>query len=197
MIDEDTIKKFLFRINFSYCKGDFYLSGIKRAYRDFNRTLSKDKDETQKQRDIKRNHTEDFLKNVLLDLISKDFPDQEAFDKEHEKMCESLKFKWNKLSIGQCQKWINMSLKYWVVFGESKIPGIEKNIKYFHIPIDSFIQQGPCKGLHKKHKSWSKLNDYKEYFDYQLDFRKQHTGKIPLVEEFIFFNETVIQDVSN
>jgi len=34
-----------------------------------------------------------------------------------------------------------MSLKYWLLFGGDKIANIEKNAKYFHIPIDSIIKE--------------------------------------------------------
>ena len=188
-IDDDLIRKTLIRLFFTPCE-DKYLPGLKRAYRDFNRTLPL-KGVKQSVRDKKKEEIEKVLRDYLKELIKKDL-DQPGFDREHEKLCMELKNRWAELSIGQCQKWINMTLKYWVIFGEPDIPGINKNLRYFHIPIDGYIQNGPCKGLKagRSHTPWSKIETYEEYLEYQHYYRKLNEGKIPLVEEFLFFNKT-------
>mgnify|MGYP003623374939 CR=1 FL=1 len=187
-INEELIRNFLLRSIFSTCDKDkFHMSGIKRAYRDFNRTL-RIKDTKQKDWDEKRKSTEKFLQNELMKLISKEYQDQKAFDADHRKLCKDLQVEWDQLTIGQCQKWINMSLKYWVVLG---VDGIERNLSLFHVPIDSYVLKGElCKGMTNKQGCWSKIDNYDTYFEYQKHIRQKYVGAIPLELEFNFFNDT-------
>lgn len=187
-INEELIRNFLLRSIFSTCdKEKFHMSGIKRAYRDFNRTL-RIKDTEQKNWDEKRKSTEKFLQKELMKLISNNYPNQKTFDADHRKLCEDLQVEWGKLTIGQCQKWINMSLKYWVVLG---VDGIERNLSLFHVPIDSYVLKGElCKGMTNKQGCWSKIKNYDTYFEYQKHIRQKYVGAIPLEMEFNFFNDT-------
>lgn len=187
-INEAIIRNFLLRSVFSTCNKDkFHLSGINRAYRDFNRTL-RIGNTNRKDWDEKRKSTGIFLRNKLMKLISNEYHDQQAFDKDHRILCEDLQLEWDKLTIGQCQKWINMSLKYWVVFG---VDGIEKNLRLFHVPIDSYVQKGElCMEMKNKHTSWSKIENYDTYFEYQKYIRQKYADAIPLELEFTFFNDT-------
>jgi hypothetical protein len=178
-------ENFLIRLYFKTDK-NFKTAGIKRAYLDFSRTLVLPKNCKTDERNTKRAKTELFLKTKLIELIKKSDLTQAGFDKLHEKLCADLKFEWDELTIGQAQKWINMSLKYWLLFGESRIPNIESNSKFFHIPIDSIIQE---RFFQKNLPAWSKIQTYKEYFWYQKDFRERHVGKIPVLEEFREFNK--------
>lgn len=205
MIENALIENFLIRINFDLSKG-YYHAGAIQAYLDFNRTLPIDKEnQSQEQRDLKKQQSQTFLifelKNLICENIEKkanEYQDreisngisaQEYFDKRHEVTCNRLKKYWDELSIGQCQKWINMTLKYWLVFGETKIPNIAKNAKYFHIPIDSYVQNEFLKKAFSSHNPWSKINEYGEYFNYQIYFRENNPNTIPLIAEFDFFNK--------
>lgn len=181
---------FYIRIYFNINDG-FESAGIKRAYLDFNRTL-KIKNNNQEFRNNKRAETEQFLKERLLKIISLSIKSQDAFDTVHENLCNELVKEWDELKIGQAQKWINMTLKYWLLFGESKIKDIEKNAMFFHIPIDSFVQMEMFN--EKYPKPWSKIDKYADYFDYQLKHRKKETGNPPIVDEFEFFNNTLIAE---
>ena len=79
-----------------------------------------------------------------------------------------------------------MTLKYWLLFGDKRIKGIDKNARFFHIPIDSFVQKGMFN--EKRPDAWSKIDNYQTYFNYQELHRNKKTGNYPIVDEFIFFN---------
>lgn len=193
MIDKQLLEDFLIREVFDIKQG-FYKAGLKRAYLDFNRTLKNY--HTQAERDSIRGKTTNFLENELRNLIKTDFKSQVEFDKEHKRLCERLQTQWSELSFGQCQKWINMTLKYWLVFGDEKINSITKNYQYFHIPLDSYVQNGIF-GFWKKQGPWSKISNYDDYFIYQTEFRKRHSDKIPIEYEFEFFNNVQFADSLN
>jgi hypothetical protein len=185
ILTEQERENFLIRLYFKTDK-DFEIAGIKRAYLDFSRTLVLPENCKTEERSAKRAKTELFLRTKLIELIKSSNLTQNEFDKLHKKMCSELISEWNELTFGQAQKWINMSLKYWLLFGESKIPKIEINSKFFHIPIDSIIQE---RFFNKNLPAWSKIKTYEEYFWYQQDFRERNIGKIPILEEFREFNK--------
>lgn len=186
LINQHIKEQFLIRLYFGVVT-DFYLAGIKRAYLDFNRTLYLIK-ETKKQREANRKKMEVYLLKKLRILIIQDIASQNKFDEYHKIITLDLINKWNILTIGQAQKWINMTLKYWLLFGEQRIPFIEKNAKYFHIPIDSKIQKSMFSNMKKK--AWSKMENYDlDYMKYQNEFRKK-SNEIPILAEFKIFNIT-------
>ena len=185
IIDTSTREKFYIRLYFNI-KDGYELAGVRRAYLDFSRTLHK-KNETDEQRKKKRTETELFIEKRLKNIIYSSLRGQSVFDKKHKELTLHLVRYWNKLTIGQAQKWINMSLKYWLLFGHNRIPNIEKNAKYFHIPIDGIIQEKMFPEL--EYSAWSKIKTYDEYFKYQISFREK-SDKIPIVAEFEEFNNS-------
>lgn len=174
-------ENFYIRLYFNTING-FELAGIKRAYLDFNRTV-KIEDEN---RAILKENAEKYLITKLEIVTKIQFQSQIDFDKQHKIWCEELKQTWHELSIGQTQKWVNMTLKYWLLFGDVRINGIEMNAKFFHIPIDSYVQKGMFN--ERTPKPWSKINNYDNYMNYQLTHREKQTGNFPIVDEFNFFN---------
>lgn len=178
-IKEDYFIKLYFNIS-----DGFELAGIKRAYLDFCRTL---KIEDEKRIDFREKIENYLLINLKKICLTNKFESQEEFDLQHKTWCEEIRDIWPQLSYGQTQKWVNMTLKYWLLFGETKIKGIELNSSYFHIPIDSYVQKGM---FHEKSpKPWSKIDNYSDYMKYQLTHRNKLTGNDPIVDEFIFFNQ--------
>lgn len=188
-IDHIIIEEFFIRLYFNL-SDKYYKAGAKRAYLDFNRTLSLNGASQQKRNEDKLD-AEDYLISELMQLIETELNNQTEFDKKHRQICESLVQRWPALTIGQSQKWINMTLKYWLAFGENRIKNIEKNYIYFHIPIDSFVINDMLKVKLKSNLPWSKIDKYEDYFSYQENFREINIDKIPIVEELIFFNSTV------
>src|SRR5690606_24159512 len=135
-MEQEVAFKTLIRLLFN-TSSDFEVAGITLAFRDLSRTLPvKNKDQKERKR-LKENIVK-ILKADLHELIKKDIKSQAEFDKIHEGLCKKLRSEWNELSIGHCQKWINMTLKYWLVLGNERIPSVSQNYCYFHVPLDSY-----------------------------------------------------------
>lgn len=181
VLSDELREDFYIRLYFD-TPNDFENAGIKRAFLDFNRTL-KIKDEN---RSTLRQSAENFILKQLKIVTEKAFSNQKEFDMFHKSSCEKLIDIWSELSFGQAQKWINMTLKYWLLLGEKRISGIEKNAKYFHIPIDSYVQKGMFN--EKNPSAWSKIDKYETYFNYQEQHREKKTGNYSIIDEFSFFN---------
>lgn len=140
------------------------------------------------------------LSKLLLESISKlmntDFKNHQDFDTLHEQQCNQLiqafdaaykKYQMH-LYIGQAQKWINMSIKYLFALGESRHSFQIKNLEYFHIPIDNLIQIELHKnGIEPLNTKWSRIEDYSEYLNYQIQVRNLQPKRIPLELEFELF----------
>lgn len=120
---------------------------------------------------------------------------EKSFDKWHEEKCKEITEKMNgnyetvnnsdekvlnkSFTIGQAQKWVNMTLKYlWLL---NALPtGVKP--EYLHVPIDSYIIKIAYSkkvtfkyalGLEEKRKkSWSKLPKYEKYFKIQKEIRE-------------------------
>jgi hypothetical protein len=180
ILTEQLRQDFFIRLYFDTSNG-YEIAGIKRAFLDFSRTL-KVKDN----RAILKKNAENYLLTEMKSITEREFTSQQSFDNFHKQKCEQLIIVWTELSIGQAQKWINMTLKYWLLFGDNRINGIELNAKYFHIPIDSYVQKGMFN--EKSPNAWSKIKDYENYMDYQNKHRVKQTGNYPLIDEFNFFN---------
>lgn len=175
---------FFIRLIFDTSNG-FYFAGIKKAYRDFSRTL-KIKDRSL--HPTRKAECEAILLERLKLVITTHYATQEDFDKQHYTLCNLLILAWSELTYGQAQKWINMTLKYWLLLGEPRIPSIDKNANFFHIPIDSYVQIGMFNEI--KPKPWSKINNYADYFEYQKSHRKKlNYQNSPIIDEFEFFNK--------
>jgi hypothetical protein len=181
ILTDDLRENFFIRLYFDDSKG-FYYAGIKRAFLDFSRTL---KIQDDKRGTFKLN-AEKFILSKLTELTQINFLDEFEFDKFHKTTCEQLKEVWSELKFGQAQKWINMTLKYWLLFGDKRINGIEKNARFFHIPIDRYVQKEMFSEI--SHQPWSKIDNYETYFNYQEQHRKKKSGNFPIVDEFVFFN---------
>ena len=172
---------FFIRLYFDDSKG-FHNAGIKSAFSDFCRTLIIKDDN---RANLKEN-AEKFILTQLTKATQTEFNSQKEFDDFHKLSCEKLIDTWTELTFGQAQKWINMTLKYWLLLGDKRINGIEKNAKYFHIPIDSYVQKGMFDEKHPN--AWSKIDNYETYINYQTQHRNKQTGNYPIIDEFNFFN---------
>ena len=123
-------------------------------------------------------------------LSTKGIISQKNFDDWHESACEKLKKSYitggfDKFSIGQSQKWINMSLKYIFSLGEDRISGFKHLYKFSHIPIDNvFLKKVITYGFKGINVPWSRLDNYQDYLNYQQQFRKIFVGSSPLAAEF-------------
>ena len=167
------------------------LASIDRAYRDFNRTMHGIKN---LQTDKTYNILSTFMLDSINEVLSKDFI-QNTFDEWHQLKCNQLITKFQEvlnytIFYGQAQKWINMTLKYLYAIGPDYIDGIKKNYHLFHIPLDNIIQDRLVNyGIPRINLRWSKIDNYESYLDYQKLVRTKFQGRVPLIVEFLLFNQ--------
>jgi hypothetical protein len=172
-----------------YFGDDNPLSGcINKAYRDFNRTLhglGKHKNN-----EILFEEGKSYLKSRIraLKKIS-DVIDQSKFDRWHHTTCKGLirtykKYKYSFFTIGQAQKWINMTLKYIFTMSTKRLSGFEEIYPFCHAPVDNIILEElieyDAPGISCR---WSRLNDYEEYIRLQKWIRNNF-DTVPLDTEF-------------
>lgn len=188
-MDEKIVKDFLLRIYFGEGRNHLVLA-INRAYRDFNRTLRNLPKDVADWESVKKKLS-DALGNEILALLQTKIINQEEFTLWHQKTCYNLRTSSNEiLSIGQSQKWVNMTLKYLLTFGDEYVPGITTNYRYFHVPIDNIIQDKFEKGysIPKFIMPWSRIPDYDSYHKYQIAIRDAIGQRVPIEVEFELFN---------
>lgn len=162
-----------------------------KAYRDLMRTIRSFATNVNNNR-IKTN-ARSSIKQSINKMIKSNITTQEQFDKLHQEACENLikKFEDQYFTIGQAQKWINMTFKYLHLLEYKDI----KNIYEFcHIPIDSYMLNITN---YQMSKPWSKLNDYDEYLQYQNWFRNKYKNDIPLDAEFRLWLEEARKSRNN
>lgn len=153
------------------------------AYKDMQRTLHGISRLPEK--DILKTEIKDSIKSWIIGLSK--ISDQNSFDRSHKELTETIisiakKYGYDDFTVGQAQKWINMSLKYLSVFNHSQCANV---YQYFHIPLDSYILEaiiGP--DYLQKVGAWSRISDYDIYLSIQRDFRNKYPNEIPLDVEF-------------
>ena len=184
---EDFLVHVYFLMNLS--RGDFMEGCINRSYLDFNRTLhglSRVKSVDQLYRKAK-----DALASALRELraICAQGISEDGFDDWHHRTCSNLIETYGgngygKFSVGQAQKWINMTLKYIFVLGEERVGGFGESYPFCHMPFDNII-------LGKLHAygfpgfsvAWSRIGEYDVYLQRQKWIRDKFT-LMPLDAEF-------------
>lgn len=101
--------------------------------------------------------------NVACDLIT-------GGNKEHVALFKAAP------TIGQAQKWVNMTLKYMLVMGIERMEALKPVL---HVPVDSYIIEKAQDELdvQSPFPNWSKINDYGKYLNYQDDIKKNAAEK--------------------
>jgi len=111
----------------------------------------------------------------------------------HESQCANIckhytKGGFTSFSVGQAQKWLNMSVKYTLTLnavGMLPVEHADALRRVAHVPLDDFILTAlrpynpPRLGC-----SWSRVRDYETYLDYQRWFRVEFKDSTPLDAEF-------------
>jgi len=171
---------------------DLLKACIKRAYRDFNRTMhgfGKFEKASQLYDDavILLKESLDSLK--LLSSISP--MTVEVFDNWHKTTCEKITSLFDEqgfhLFIGQAQKWVNMTLKYIFTVGEKRIEGFSFAYPFCHVPLDNILLEQLEKYNFPALKcAWSRLDNYDEYLQRQIWFRERFT-LAPMDVEFMLW----------
>lgn len=174
------------------------------AYNDLARTvkyrLSSSK--SNKTFDEDKKNTIKNICEYIIDRIQQYPCDKNDYNAWHKETCTLIKLNMNNavadgdhllstnFTIGQAQKWLNMTLKYlWLL---DKCTTIDSN--NLHAPIDSFIIEAVSKHVEDddishdngtfKYRgySWSQLDDYADYMDFQNIIAR--TGEPPIEWEY-------------
>ena len=152
---------------------------ISKAYKDLMRTIRGFA--SNKNNSVIKINAKNSIKTYVINIVSYNSMNQDLFDKLHREQCYKLIeiFDDQEFTVGQAQKWINMTFKNLHLLEYSDI---DKIYEFCHIPVDSYIL---CITKYDKlNKCWSKLNDYDEYLIYQEWFRNEYSNDVPLDKEF-------------
>jgi hypothetical protein len=167
---------------------------VRRAYRDLNRTLHGMGEHPHREalNDAAPRLLEDRLQALLR---SSNVNSQSAFDSWHQMLAEELcalyrREGFSTFAIGQGQKWINMSFKYAVTFGEDRITGTSRVFPWLHVPIDNVIlDELKVRGAPQLKAPWSRLARYSEYLSLQQWIRREFPAEAPLNVDFRLWQE--------
>ena len=124
-----------------------------------------------------------IIKKCIQELLSNDNID---YDKWHRSLCTGedapdLRLNYIPsgvfnndvgLTIGQRQKWVNMSVKNMLVMGlwDNELLRYKDKI---HVPIDDRIQaQAKSIGIKAALPAWNNINNYGDYFQFQTELRE-------------------------
>jgi hypothetical protein len=172
---------------------------IKRAYRDFNRTMHGfgKLDNSGQLYAEAINLLKESL-NHLKSLSSITPMTAEVFDDWHKTTCERLTSLFDEkgfhLFIGQAQKWVNMTLKYIFTVGEKRIEGFSFAYPYCHVPIDNVLLEKLKKfDFPVLECAWSRLDNYDKYFQRQNWLRRKFP-LAPMDVEFMLWLGKDIKD---
>ena len=208
--NKDKDEELLKFLKFSYF-GNLTISievASNRAYRDMCRTLKFD---------VLPKNTKTTITTELKEAVNIIFKEEipiinesnitspEEFNSWHEKVCYLIIKKYEehgiKLTYGQAQKWLNMTIKYLYML---QVYSFDRVINYLHIPVDKYILEVVEKelGIKRPVDAWSRWDNYKEYEDYQKAIREELRKKnsSPLIWEFknwLDEAEKVAQKVKN
>jgi hypothetical protein len=190
---------FLIRLYFGPGDNDLRLC-IDRAYLDFNRTLHG----ISKLPYIREPATATVERAFRSLCGDASISTQDAFDHWHRHTCMRLcllytQHRFDDFHIGQAQKWLNMTLKYIYTFGERRLPGYAHLYPFGHVPLDN-IMLGQLSSLPKCPQlstSWSRIQNYDEYLQFQRWVRTTFAGSSPLAVEFHMWQEDVTQPSGN
>jgi hypothetical protein len=139
-----------------------------------------------------------LLAEQLVTEALSDNWNQLTFDEWHETACERLVSHYAKngfpqFSVGQAQKWLNMSIKYILSLGEAEVFRIEHQTNLWsvaHAPLDDFVLE--ITGAYRQIpdcRPWSRMRDYGVYMSVQKWIRTQFPNASSLDVEFHLYNE--------
>lgn len=158
---------------------------IWRAYRDVNRTIQGAGRLDESARTKRDARCEDVI-TKRLHLLAEGSVERsiEGFDRWHRESCNLLRKAHASttgmaLTVGQAQKWINMTLKYAYVveaLGVTPTLALRNYYRFAHMPIDNVVLDalrtmdppGPSFP-----RPWSKQDDYDSYLAFQRAVRER------------------------
>ena len=136
-----------------------------------------------------RSEVDSLLRDEISKLLIRQDLTQVDYDEWHKGLCQRIvaiyKLYGLEFSVGQAQKWLNMTVKYLYIYGGVDLSSI---INYCHIPLDNYVFNIAKRifNISLPNKRWSRITDYNEYMDYQYKLRYSiHAASmIPLKWEF-------------
>jgi hypothetical protein len=183
---------------------ELILRCVRRAYRDFNRTWHGARDPAGRRNEV-RGAAEVAIVDALTALRMAKLG-QSGFDRWHSVAMKAVMFatdpeaRGTGLTLGQAQKWINMSVKY-VVGG--RVDGFDWVEAFAHVPIDRIliaqIEQHPDLRIINDTLppgAWSKLTDESAYLAFQKGLRNIVSPLVPLSVEFRLWS-TAVRSLGN
>lgn len=186
MLQEHTLIKF-YRSCIFKRDLDEISQAAERAYRDMCRTIDFLDIKDQSLRSKLEN---DGINKIKEHINKKDFCSQNDYDTWFRSLSDELKKVYQKqgvkLSLGQTQKWINMTMKYLLCFDNQKVRGREYLL---HVPIDKIVVEAASELVPTdKLLPWSDIDDYKLYSDFQNNLRtailEKQLAESPIIWEF-------------
>ena len=152
---------------------NLYKAASSRAYLDMNRTIrfrGLDEDTRVFLREQINQKLEEAIKALSVSS-------QEEYDEWHKNLCFDIMQEYEKagveFSIGQSQKWINMTIKYLYMLGADTF---DEEFQYFHIPIDNYVFDIAKKvlSIDRPKIAWSRWESYDDqYMQYQRALREK------------------------
>lgn len=175
---------------------DPFTAATSTAYGDLKRTLNF-KSVSAGTSTYLRNMASALITAFIYDLAHEGNLTQDVFDEWHRELCRKIIKIYNSKLIdftyGQAQKWINMTFKHLHMMG---VDIVYDTIKYCHVPMDNYILDYTAEefGIKKAdalspYSSWSSLDDYEKYLDYQKTIRKKVVTECPLIWESKIWHE--------
>ena len=184
-IDRDSLE-FLYAVYFGSYEDELQ-AAENRAYRDMNRTL-RFHGLQQEKRDALRKQAMSIIQSQIGDLWQEKVADQKTYDLWHENLSQGIIALYEdsnvKFTVGQAQKWINMTMKYLYVFGKPEMKDLSR---VCHVPLDNYIFEIASTSLNidKPKIPWSRWDDYSnQYMQYQYFLREKLVDDIPFKWEF-------------
>ena len=150
-----------------------YLVASDKAYFDLCRTI-RYMDTSSKVREKLRATIAKRIESAVCNDLTHAEKTQAAFDKWQKNLCLAIEREFLqvgvKLYIGQCQKWVNMAMKYLYVLNDQTVASF---FSYLHVPMDQYIYQAAEREFHIKPTcfAWSRIDSYDDYYDYQTTIR--------------------------
>ena len=161
---------------------------MRRAYLDMNRTLHGMSKLGEGHSDWKTVMLH-VLRNRLTMLLDQGAWTIQSFDAWHHESVDALKRVSSEhgfpLSVGQSQKWINMSIKYAIALGERRLPGFHCVYEVAHVALDNIVLERLVEGgMSPLGCAWSRLDDYGQYMGCQQWTRDHFQGNCLLEVEY-------------
>jgi hypothetical protein len=181
-------------------KGDWLNRCIRRAYLDMSRTLHGMAVFGQPHPDWQTSMA-CLLKQQLRVLTETPEWTQKGFDSWHEACVASLQQLSDRLgyapqlggdgssrtrfTVGQAQKWINMSIKYAIALGERRVPGFHCVYDVAHVALDNVVLERLTElGMSPLGCAWSRLDEYNRYMQCQQWVRDHFRDERSLEVEY-------------